>query len=83
MSQFDKNIDYEKLLIKEKAKKRKFQTKRKLRIAQTKKKFLSKSLYKNEIKATSSRRSREDYFDNETNELALKRQHLVRFIRST
>jgi len=73
LSQFDKNINYEKLLIKEKVKRRKLQTKRKLRIAQTKNKFLLKLLRKNEIKATNSHRLRKDHFNNEINELALKR----------
>jgi len=71
--QFDENINYEKLLIKEKIKRRKLQTKRELRIAQTRNKLFLKSLRENEIKATNSHRLRENHFDNEINELALKR----------
>jgi len=73
LSQFDENINYKKLLIKEKTKRRKLQIKRELRIAQTRNKFLLKSLCENEIKATSSRRLRENYFDNKISESILKR----------
>ncbi len=83
LSQFDENINYKKLLIKEKTKRRKLQIKRELRIAQTRNKFLLKSLCENEIKATSSRRLRENYFDNKISESILKRQRFACFIKLT
>jgi len=78
---FDKNIDYEKLLAEKQTKKRRLQTKQDFRITQAKNKYLEESLRQNEVRASSSRRFRENNFNSENDEPALKKRRSAQFIR--
>jgi hypothetical protein len=77
LSQFDKIINYEKLLVKEKVKEYRLYTKQELCITQAKNKFLEKSLCKNKIRTISLYCLRNNYFDNKINKLALKRKRFA------
>jgi len=78
---FDKDIDYKKLLAEKQAKKRRFQTKRDFRIAQTKNKHLEESFRQNEVRTPSSRRFRKNNFNSENDEPTLKKRRFARFMR--
>jgi len=78
----DKNIDYKKLLAEKQAKKHRLQTKRDFRIAQAKNKYLEEFFRQNEVRASSSRRFRENNFNSENDESTLKKRRSAQSIRS-